>query len=138
MGYRRWHYLLFIYYLFNLIYPRYPFSYSIQKRKTNYNTNFLRSLSIIKIYCLILHGFVELISVSSKGEILVFLNRTMESVSHMDCGILFQAIGPVYQRPLLVYSNFSFCIWRSLLFLVLYFDMTDLSMNLFCRPSGQS
>ena len=41
---------------------------------------------------------MELISLSSKGEILVLLNRTMESVSLMDCGILFQAIGPVYKK----------------------------------------
>ena len=50
----------FIFISFNLIYPRYPFSYSIQKkRKTNYNTNFLKLLSMIKIYCLIFHGFVR-------------------------------------------------------------------------------
>ena len=38
--------LFIFFYLFNLIYPRYPFRYSIQERKTYYNKNFLRLLSI--------------------------------------------------------------------------------------------
>ena len=42
------------------------------------------------------------------------------------------------QETFLVCSDFSPCTREPLLFLLLYFDMTDLFMNLFCRPSGQS
>ena len=47
---------------------------------------------------------MELISVSSKGEILVFINRTIESASLMDCGIFLPSNWTSAQKPLLVYS----------------------------------
>ena len=42
------------------------------------------------------------------------------------------------QKLFFVCSNLRFWTWRSFMFLVLYFDKADLSMNLFCRASGQS
>ena len=45
---------------------------------------------------------------SSNGEISTLLNRAMVSALLMACGILFQALGAVYKKVLLVCANCSF------------------------------
>ena len=65
-----------------------------------------------------------------------FLHQVSVLDSLMCAGIEFQVFSPVQLKTFPLKSRFSLEIWRSVLFIVPYLLIEDLSANLSCRLSG--
>ena len=73
-----------------------------------------------------------------KNSLSLTLKELNEAESRICFGISFQALAPWYPKDFLQYSRRSRGISKSSIFLVLYFEIFDLGVNLFLRFSGQS
>ena len=73
-----------------------------------------------------------------KNSLNLTLKELNEAESLICFGISFQVLAPWYPKDFLRYSSRSRGVLKSSIFLVLYFEIFDLGVNLFLKISGQS
>ena len=87
---------------------------------------------------MLLFQSVAFASLYLKNSLNLTLKELNEAESCICFGISSQVLAPWYPKAFLLYSRRSRGISKSSIFLVLYFEIVDLGVNLFLRFSGQS